>query len=70
MVAARLRSSDLMVELRTWVEGDKRMDVQLFGGDCWTYHWWSGLFNADSMRVATTILSTSANYFLTVKWNQ
>lgn len=58
------------VEFRTWVEGDQRLDVQLFGGDCWTYHWWSGLFNADSMRVATTILSTSANYFLTVKWNQ
>jgi hypothetical protein len=57
------------VEFRAWVEDEKRMDVQIYGGDCGTYHWWSGLSNADSMRVATTILSESANYFLTVKWN-
>lgn len=57
------------VEFRTWVEDEKRMDVQKFGGDCWTYHWWSGVWNADSIRVATNILSSSGNYFLTVKWN-
>lgn len=58
------------VELRVWVEDEKKLDVQLLGGDCITYHWWSGLFNADSIRVKTDILSATANYDLTVKWNR
>lgn len=57
------------IVLRAWVEGDQTLGVQLHAGDCWTYHWWSGLFNADSIRVSSTILSASANYFLVVKWN-
>lgn len=57
------------VTLRAWVEGEQTLGVQVTDGNCWTYHWWSGLFNADSIRVSTTINSTSANYFLVVKWN-
>jgi hypothetical protein len=58
------------VTLRAWVEDDQTLGVQVADGNCWTYHWWSGLFNADSIRVTSTIDSASANYFLVVKWNQ
>jgi hypothetical protein len=57
------------VTLRAWVEGEQTLGVQVLAGTCWTYHWWSGLFNADSIRVSSTIDSASANYFLTVMWN-
>jgi hypothetical protein len=57
------------VTLRAWVEDDQTLGVQVTDGNCWTYHWWSGLSNADSIRVTSTIDSASANYFLTVKWN-
>lgn len=57
------------VTLRTWVEGEQRLGVQVLADNCWTYHWTSGLFNADSFRVSSTIDSASANYFLVVKWN-
>jgi hypothetical protein len=57
------------VEMRVWEDGDKALDVQLFGGDCQWLHHTSGLFNDDSFRVRTDILSASANYFLTLKWN-
>lgn len=56
------------VELRIWVDDEKKLDIQKYSG-CLTYHWWSGLFNADSFRVKTDILVDPANYFLTVKWN-
>lgn len=57
------------VTLRAWVEGEQTLGVQVLGGNCLTYHWWSGLFNADSIRVSSTIDSASGNYFLAVMWN-
>jgi hypothetical protein len=57
------------VTLRAWVEGDQTLGVQVLGGNCLTYHWWSGLFNADSIGVSSTIDSASGNYFLAVMWN-
>jgi hypothetical protein len=57
------------VTLRAYVDSDQRLGVQLTAGNCWTYHWWSGVWNADSIRVTSMVNSTSANYFLAVKWN-
>jgi hypothetical protein len=57
------------VTLRAWVEGEQTLGVQVIDGNCLTYHWWSGLFNADFIKVSSTIDSASANYFLAVMWN-
>jgi hypothetical protein len=58
------------VAFRAFIEGDQHLGIQLTADQCWTYHWSSGIFNADNFRVTSTILSTSGNYFLAVKWNQ
>jgi len=57
------------IEYRVWEEDEKHLDVQLFGGDCQWLHHTTGLFNDDSFRVKTDILSASANYFLALNWN-
>jgi hypothetical protein len=57
------------IQYRVWEDGDNHLDVQLYGGDCEWFHHTTGLFNDDSFRVRTDILSASANYFLSVLWN-
>jgi hypothetical protein len=55
------------VTLRTWVDGDPHVAVQVLGGNCWTWHLWNG--GDDTISDSATIDSASANYFLAVKWN-
>lgn len=55
------------VTLRTWVDGDPHVGVQVIAGNCWGWHLWNG--GDDTIRDTTTIDSDSANYFLAVKWN-
>jgi len=55
------------VTLRTWVDGDPHLAVQVTNGNCWSWHLWNG--GDDTIRVTSTIDSASANYFLAVKWN-
>jgi hypothetical protein len=55
------------VTLRTWVDGDPHVGVQVTDGNCWGWHLWNG--GDDTIAVTSTIDSASANYFLAVKWN-
>jgi hypothetical protein len=54
------------VTLRTWVDGDPHLAVQVTDGNCWTWHLWNG--GDDTISDSSTIDSASANYFLAVKW--
>lgn len=55
------------VTLRTWVDGDPHVAVQVTDGNCWTWHLWNG--GDDTISDSTTIDSASANYFFAAKWN-
>ena len=56
------------ITLRVWVEDEQKIGVQLNPTKCYTYHWWSGTFNADSFKSSATVTS-DGNYGLAVKWN-
>ena len=57
------------VTLSASIEGDPHLAVQIAAGHCYTYHWTSGLSNADYIQDSAVIDSATGQYGLAVKWN-